>query len=221
VSWKLGIEGLVRSSARDAENWRVGTSGTILARRDVARMVFGEVGLGAHGAGQERSGASGGGVAIELTLAAASAWAEQDVLLKGAAAVGEVELAAPVALGGLLTNDSQHNRGRIFAGSLLSAGEPSRGLAQAHLRVEHLYLPANLIEGGGGGDIAEDKPGPLLADASASDRNFSLPQRLLQDTQVRRVFGGAVAVGNDDDEGVRSGDRSSEAGGGGRRPDAR
>jgi hypothetical protein len=30
--------------------------------------------------------------------------------------------------------------------------------------------------------------------------------------KVRRVFGGAVAVGNDDDEGVRSGDRCSEAG---------
>jgi hypothetical protein len=53
-------------------------------------MVFGEVGLGAHGAGRERSGASGGGVAIELTLAAASAWTEHDVLLKGAAAVGEL-----------------------------------------------------------------------------------------------------------------------------------
>jgi hypothetical protein len=92
--------------------------------------------------------------------------------------------------------------------------EPSRGLAQADLRVEHLYLPANLIEGGGGGDIAEDEPGPLLGDASASDRNFSLPQRLLYDTLVlvRRVFGGAVAVGNDDDEGVRSGDGCSEAG---------
>jgi hypothetical protein len=52
-------------------------------------------------------------------------------------------------------------------------------LAQADLRVEHLYLPANLIEGGGSGDLAEDEPGPLLADAGASDRNLSLPQRLL------------------------------------------
>jgi hypothetical protein len=86
-------------------------------------MVFGEVGLGADGAGRERSGASGGGVAIELALAAASAWTEHDVLLKGAAAVEEVELAVPDALGGFLTNDSQHDRGRIFAGSLFSGGE--------------------------------------------------------------------------------------------------
>jgi hypothetical protein len=92
-------------------------------------MGFVEVGLGADGAGRERSGASGSGVAIELTLAAASAWAKHDVLHKGVAAVGEVELAAPDALGGLLSNDSQHNRGRIFVGSLLSGGEPSRGLA--------------------------------------------------------------------------------------------
>jgi hypothetical protein len=182
VCWTLGIEGLVSTSAGDAENRRVGISGTVLARRDVAWMVFGEVRLGADsadGAGRERSCASGGGVAIELALAAASAWAEHDVLLEGAAAVEEVDLAAPDALGGLLTNDSQHNRGRIFAGSLLRCGEPSRGLAQADLRVEHLYLPANLIERGGGGDIAEDERGPLLADASASDRNFRLPQRLL------------------------------------------
>jgi hypothetical protein len=179
VSRTLGIEGLVRSSAGDADYRWVGTSGTLIARRDVARMVFGEVGLGADGAGREESGASAVGVAIELALAAASAWAEHDVPLEGAAAVEEVDLAAPDTLGGLLTNESQHNRGRIFADSLLSGGEPSRGSAQADLRVEHLYLPANLIEGGGGGDIAEDEPGPLLGDASASDRNFSLPQRLL------------------------------------------
>jgi hypothetical protein len=70
-------------------------------------MVFGEVGLGADGASRERSGASGSWVAIELALAAASAWAEHDVLLKGAAAVEEVELAVPDALGGCLTNDRQ------------------------------------------------------------------------------------------------------------------
>jgi hypothetical protein len=47
MSWILGILGLVRSSAGDAENRRVVTSGTLLARRDVARTVFVEVGLGA------------------------------------------------------------------------------------------------------------------------------------------------------------------------------
>jgi hypothetical protein len=95
----------------DTHDGWVGTGVAFLARQDLARVASGVVSLGADGTDGVGSIASGCGVAAVLASAAASAWAEGDVVLQGAFVVEEVKARASNARQVFLADDDCEDHG--------------------------------------------------------------------------------------------------------------
>jgi hypothetical protein len=147
----------VRLLTRDAEEWWVGTSGALLARRNCTGVVLCGLRQSAHTTSRSECFAAGSRVAVELASAAAVARAEGEVVCKTRAVVEQEEAWTSKALEGVLANSSDDHRRGCLACPLLEGGEPSGSLAKSNVGVEEFDFVSDFFRCGFGGDCILDK----------------------------------------------------------------